>query len=265
MKSLLNALQEGRLVELPAAEKDKALQYLGVLIEAIPDIGSGQDLVGEVQKREANFNSGIGKGIACPHVRTSQKGELLCAVGWSPQGIDYGSSDGEKVHLVIMYYIPDSEKNEYLKEVSGLAKAVSSSPGIEMFSSLTEISDVRNMLLDWVELAIDKAKPDSKARMIKLEEKTVGIGAVKPVEELRKAEINYSAFSMLIFDSDKCLIMSENPEIIDKFETSAEALKMFENSSDFDLYDYHVMVTSRVNYPRARTWLSCIAIKFNTK
>ena len=159
MKSLLNALQEGRLVELPVNDKDKALEYLAILIEAIPDIGSGQDLVGEIRKRESGFNSGIGMGIACPHVRTAQKGELLCAVGWSPQGIDYGSTDGKKVHLMIMYYIPDSEKNEYLKEVSGLAKAVSTSPGVDMFSSMTEVSDIRNMLLDWVELAIDKAVP----------------------------------------------------------------------------------------------------------
>ena len=147
MKSLLNALQEGRLVELPVNDKDKALEYLAILIEAIPDIGSGQDLVGEIRKRESGFNSGIGMGIACPHVRTAQKGELLCAVGWSPQGIDYGSTDGKKVHLMIMYYIPDSEKNEYLKEVSGLAKAVSTSPGVDMFSSMTEVSDIRNMLL----------------------------------------------------------------------------------------------------------------------
>ena len=42
MKSLLNALQEGRLVELPVHEKEKVLEYLAILIEAIPDIGNNQ-------------------------------------------------------------------------------------------------------------------------------------------------------------------------------------------------------------------------------
>jgi len=51
MKSLLNALQEGRLIELPDTGKDKALEYLALLIEAIPDIGTGVDLVEAVRVR----------------------------------------------------------------------------------------------------------------------------------------------------------------------------------------------------------------------
>ena len=43
MKSLLDALQEGRLIELPEADKDRSLQYLGTLIEAIPDFRTGLD------------------------------------------------------------------------------------------------------------------------------------------------------------------------------------------------------------------------------
>ncbi|MGA2141743.1 MAG: PTS sugar transporter subunit IIA [Brevinematales bacterium] len=263
MKSLLNALQEGRLVELPVNDKDKALEYLAILIEAIPDIGSGQDLVGDVRKREAGFNSGIGMGIACPHVRTAQKGELLCAVGWSPQGIDYGSTDGKKVHLMIMYYIPDSEKNEYLKEVSGLAKAVSTSPGIDMFSSMTEVSDIRNMLLDWVELAIDKAVPDAKARMIKLEEKSAIASKAVSAAELKKNRLDIYPFSVIIFESNKSMILSGNPEIVDVFETSADALKLLEESADFEYRNYRVSVLSRVNYLKNRIMLSCIGVKLN--
>ena len=44
MKSLLTALQEGRLIELPDNNKNKALDYLATLIEAIPDIGFGGGL-----------------------------------------------------------------------------------------------------------------------------------------------------------------------------------------------------------------------------
>ena len=265
MKSLLNSLQEGRLVELPVNDKDKALEYLALLIEAIPDIGSGQDLVGEVKKRENDFNSGIGMGIACPHVRTVQKGELLCAVGWSPHGIDYGSSDGKKVHLVIMYYIPDSEKNEYLKEVSGLAKAVGSSPAIDMFATMTDISDIRNMLLDWVELAIDKAVPDAKARMIKLEEKSAGAAMTFSVEELKKTGFEVYPFSVVIAGSSKCLVLSANPEILEAFESSDDAFKLLEGSSNFEFKNFRVTVLSKVNYLKNRTLINCIGVRLNLK
>jgi len=115
MRSLLQALQEGRLVELPETDKDKSLQYLAHLIEAIPEVAA-EPLKEEVLQREKSGNTGIGLGVACPHVRSTGDGELLCAVGWSPSGIDYGSKDGIKVHLVVMYYIPDSQKITYLRK-----------------------------------------------------------------------------------------------------------------------------------------------------
>jgi PTS system nitrogen regulatory IIA component len=45
-------------------------------------------------------------------------------VGWSPAGIDYGAPDNEPVHLLVMYFVPDTQKNAYLKEISSLAKAI---------------------------------------------------------------------------------------------------------------------------------------------
>jgi predicted house-cleaning noncanonical NTP pyrophosphatase (MazG superfamily) len=60
MKSLLDALQEGRLVELSETDKDKALEYLALLVEAIPDIGTQMDIVKEVKDREAQSPTGIG-------------------------------------------------------------------------------------------------------------------------------------------------------------------------------------------------------------
>src|SRR6266700_3651867 len=44
MRSLLNALQDGRLIELPDTDKWNSLKYLAHLIEAIPEIGGSVDL-----------------------------------------------------------------------------------------------------------------------------------------------------------------------------------------------------------------------------
>ncbi len=114
MKSLLDALQEGRLIELPEIDKGKILNLLATLIEAIPDFRSGFDFAGAVAARETAANTGIGLGWACPHGRVSGEGELFCAIGWSPTGIDYGAPDGKPVRIVVMHYIPDSQKNVYL-------------------------------------------------------------------------------------------------------------------------------------------------------
>ncbi len=171
MKSLLDALQEGRLIELPEIDKGKILNLLATLIEAIPDFRSGFDFAGAVAGREAAANTGIGHGWAGPHGRVSGEGDLFCAIGWSPTGVDYGAPDGKPVRIVVMHYIPDSQKNVYLREIAGLAKAIKSNPALGELSGLKDLAEVRHRLIDLLTAAVDSALPDVKARMIQLEAK----------------------------------------------------------------------------------------------
>src|SRR5208282_3829579 len=101
MKSMLEALKEGRLVELPDSNKEDSLEILAHIIEAIPDIGTNADLMKSVMEREAQSSTAIGRGLACPHCRVNTEGELLCAVGWSPEGVDYEAPDGKRVHIIV--------------------------------------------------------------------------------------------------------------------------------------------------------------------
>jgi len=170
MRSILTALQEGRLFELPETGKDRALEFLARILDANPDIEVGTDTIEEIKQRELECNTGIGMGVGVPHIRAHrEEGDLFCAVGWSPQGIDYGSPDGEHVHLVVMYYIPGAQKNVYLKEISTLVKAMRKSGGIEPIAHAGELNDVRNLLLDWVSTVLGDTGPEAVARMIKLD------------------------------------------------------------------------------------------------
>src|SRR5271169_6696236 len=171
MKNLLNALQEGRFVELPETNKEKALNYLANLIEAMPDITPGTDVAGAVLTRESQFNTSIGSGWACPHMRTAHEGDMICAAGWSPTGIDYGAGDGKPVYFVVMYFVPDSQKHVYLKEISGLARAIQGKAGEQDISKFQDLAQARDWILDLVSTALESQMSDAKARMIHLEAK----------------------------------------------------------------------------------------------
>ena len=262
MKSLLNALHEGRLIELPTTDKDRALEYLALLIEAVPDIGSSQDLVNEVKKRETAANTGIGNGVACPHMRTKHEGDLLCAVGWSPEGIDYGAPDGKKVHLVIMYYIPDSQRNSYLKEISGLAKAITESEDIQSIFNLVDLTNVRNKLLDWVEIAVNRAVPDTKARMIKLEERQAAFASKQGAEpEPSKGKWAVISFSLLVLDAGHSVVLSQSQEILDALEPIENLHRSFSGPRYFDLAGYQINVLSSSGYSKNRTLYECVAVR----
>jgi mannitol/fructose-specific phosphotransferase system IIA component (Ntr-type) len=261
MRSLLDALQEGRLIEIPDVTKDKALEYLAHLIEAVPDIGDKADLTKEVMDREVQFNTGIGKGIAIPHCRTSLDGELLCAVGWSPKGIDYNSSDGVPVHLMVMYYVPDRQRNMYLKEISTLAKVFSKSEYIESISHFANLSMAREKLLDLVGLAINESLPDSKARMIKLDARQASIeSAESPVIEKPESVAHFIPFRLISF-GDHILILSAEAVIVDTLEHADNLRDHLNVGNHFEIASWKVVILSETVYTHDRKIFDAVAYK----
>jgi nitrogen PTS system EIIA component len=269
MKSLLEALKEGRIVELPEShDKEASLEFLAHIIEAVPDIGSTVDLMQSVSEREAQANTGIGRGVACPHCRVATQGELLCAVGWSPKGIEYGSADGKHVHLVIMYYVPDAQRNAYLKEISGLAKAVSAGDSIETIAGLSDITNVRDKLLDWVALAISEALPESKARMIKLEAKQATAAALAAAPAAGTTSVSATELARarllpfrLIAWPGSALVLSADPalaEALEKIEGLAERLRA---GGEIEAPGWRIVVMSETPFARDRREFEAVALK----
>ncbi len=262
MKNMLTALQEGRLIELPVSDKTKALEYLALIIEAIPDIGTSSDIVKDVMEREKIANTGIGMGIACPHTRSKNEGSLFCAVGWSPEGVDYGACDGKKVYLIVMYFIPDSQRNAYLKEISGLAKAVTETGGLDVIEQLKDIQSVREQLLDWVEISMEKAIPVSKARMIKLEARKAEVEALPPVETEKAAgRSSFISFSLLVESKEKSVVLSQDALFAEAAEKAPELALMIAENTKTEWNGYQIWVTSSRQFSMNRVLYECMAVK----
>jgi mannitol/fructose-specific phosphotransferase system IIA component (Ntr-type) len=104
MRILLEALQAGRLFELTETSKRGAFEFLGRVLEAIPEIPDDSGVVEAMFAREATGNTAIAPGVACPHARVEGiNAEIFCALGWSSAGIDYEAEDGNRVNLVVAY------------------------------------------------------------------------------------------------------------------------------------------------------------------
>jgi mannitol/fructose-specific phosphotransferase system IIA component (Ntr-type) len=266
MKNLLNALQEGRFVELPETNKEKALHYLANLIEAMPDLTPGTDVAGAVLTRETQFNTGIGYGWACPHMRTTHEGDIICAAGWSPAGIDYGACDQKPVHFVVMYYVPDSQKHVYLKEISGLVKAIQRKQGGLDLSKLQTLAEARDWILDLVSSALEGQMSEAKARMIHLEAKQAAVTSVPDTGGVTLANLPHAVIplSILVNPGSKPVILSQDPDIISKLESGAELdLGALMKQTSFDHAGYTVLFRGVTTYQSRRQLYDCLAIKLN--
>jgi len=261
MKSLLNALQEGRLIELPDADKDKSLQYLATLIEAMPDFQSGFDFVGAVVTRERSANTAIGASWACPHGRVPGEGELACAIGWSPVGIEWAAPDSKPVHVVIMHYIPDSEKNTYLKEISALAKVIKKDERMSQFGSEKDLAGVRHRMLDLLTAAIETTIPDAKARMIQLEAKqAVAAAGLGGAEELLSS-VQLVPLSVVVAPGTRPIVLSQDQTLTTQIEATAELSSRLAAKAPFDVAGYRLLIHSVSDYQPDRFLYDCIAIK----
>ncbi len=264
MRSILTALQEGRLFELPDAGKARALEFLARILDANPDIEVGTDAIEEIQKRELECNTGIGMGVGVPHIRARrEEGELFCAIGWSAKGIEYGASDAKPVHLVVMYYIPGAQKNVYLKEISILVKAIKKSGGIEPFAHATELSDVRNLLLDWVSTVMGETGPEAVARMIKLEvRQTQAPVAEVPAAAAAAPRPGTKAFlfQALAAGAAGVFVLATDPEFAAALEKDAALAQRLSGGAPFPVNGRQVFVTSVTPYPGGRVLYQCVAV-----
>ncbi|HOQ90840.1 MAG TPA: PTS sugar transporter subunit IIA, partial [Candidatus Hydrogenedentes bacterium] len=78
---------------------------------SVPDIDEVRRAVFE---REAVQSTGIGNGIAVPHVRLASVTEPVLVFGLSRDGIDFQALDNEPVHVVVLFVTPASQEKAYL-------------------------------------------------------------------------------------------------------------------------------------------------------
>ena len=258
MRSLIDALQAGRLIELTDNHKTKALQYLAALIEAIPGIGVEGGIIENVLAREKVHNTGIGQGWACPHARAPHDGELVCSVGWSPAGIEYDAHDNAPVHLLVMYFVPEPQKHAYLKEISSLAKAIKTQAALQDLKSLTDLGMVRERLLDAIHVALESTAPDARARMIQLQVKHAAAQELGLSLELARFII---PLSILVIPGSKPVILCQDREMVQTLESQDELASRLVQNGRTEHEGIQILLRSSSNYQPDRVVYDCLAFR----
>lgn len=257
MDTLLDALQEGRLIELPDNNKDDALQFLAHVMEAIPSLPAGTDVMGLVMARERSANSTLGKGWACPHARVPFEEDLLCVVGWSPTGIDYGAPDGVPVSIVAMYLVPENQRNHFLREASILAKALVAYPEHAKLSSARELNEVRDHLLDLISCSKETAGPDTRARMIQLQARQTA--AAIPAYDL--ANLIVEPATIVTGPGLKPVVLAQDRHLVEYLDSVSGLVERIANEGMFQNGAWRILKRGETTYQGDRIVYDCLAIR----
>jgi PTS system nitrogen regulatory IIA component len=105
-----------RVAILNGSTKTDALQELvGVLVDS--NVGAGrEELQRAVWQREEMMSTGIGHGLAIPHVRMPGLTGTAMAVGISRNGIsDYAGLDDQPVYIIVLIAAPQGQHEIYIR------------------------------------------------------------------------------------------------------------------------------------------------------
>ncbi len=122
---LENVLTPERVLLLDVSHKKQALDALVDCLAQTPEIVSQDELASEIFHREELMSTGIGLGVAIPHVRLPSLNKAVMAAAVSLNDVDdYESIDGQPVRLIFMIAAGRDQHAEYLRLLSGLAGLV---------------------------------------------------------------------------------------------------------------------------------------------
>ena len=119
MVYLKQFLSPERVAFLDSTSKAEALGALIQLSRAEQNIVDFERFRREVEQREAVLTTGIGQGVAIPHVKSDSVRQFFITVGVLPRGVDWDSLDEKPVRLVFLIGGPPDHES-YLRILAKL-------------------------------------------------------------------------------------------------------------------------------------------------
>lgn len=102
--------------------KELVLEELVDLLDQGARIGNRNKLLIDFVNREKKASTGIGHGVAIPHIRSLQAKEFVLAFARSQDGYEFDSIDKAPSHLFFVMAAPPYDDSFYLKAFKALAE-----------------------------------------------------------------------------------------------------------------------------------------------
>ena len=130
--------RDGVILELASA-----LGRAGKLGSAKPDA-----IARAVIKREKEASTGMGKGVAVPHVKTSAVKEVVAAIGCCGAGIDFSSLDKQPVYTVILLLSPTGNADSHLQVMECIFRNLQSEDFRRFLRQAQTVEQVKETILE---------------------------------------------------------------------------------------------------------------------
>jgi PTS system fructose-specific IIC component len=101
--------------------KERVVGALVDLLDRSGKVRNSRRLFRDLHNREKKATTGIGGGVALPHIRTVQVKEFVIAFARSEKGLEFEALDGEPVYIFFPMAAPPYDDTFYLRVYKSLA------------------------------------------------------------------------------------------------------------------------------------------------
>lgn len=148
MRKLSEMITKDRIVDLKGKTKQDVLQELVDVISTAPEVTDKNDFFISIMKREKIMSTGIGIGLAVPHVKIDSVKDFIMAIGRKKEGIEFDSLDGKPVYLVIMIGANTEQRDDYLKVLAKISLLLKSPEFREKMTNAGNADEIMELLKD---------------------------------------------------------------------------------------------------------------------
>jgi len=113
---------EATVPELKASDRDGVIEELVSALYKAGKLAGGnyKDIAKAVIEREKEASTGMGKGIAVPHVKDPAVKDVVAVIGQSSTGIDFSALDKQPVYSVILIISPLDNPDKHLRAMENV-------------------------------------------------------------------------------------------------------------------------------------------------
>lgn len=116
-------LNEDLIIEnLQGKNKYEVIEELVDVLVKAGKITNRKMALNDLLEREQYLSTGLEKGLAVPHAKTSAARELIISFGISRQGLDFDSLDGKPAHFIFLVLSPRDTSGPHIKILAQITR-----------------------------------------------------------------------------------------------------------------------------------------------
>jgi PTS system nitrogen regulatory IIA component len=97
-------------------------------------------------QRERLGSTGLGRGIAVPHVKLPRIASIVCLFARLVKPIDFESLDGEPVDLIFLLLAPEHAGGDHLKALARISRLVREPAALDRLRTAPDLASLKSAL-----------------------------------------------------------------------------------------------------------------------